>query len=731
MSPVPFAVFSPLLALSLLPLAAAADRWSDWKESEESAVSAHFEPSVDMRSRKIDKSKATGFANLSARIQRPGALRVEGLSAAGCERVVVSVDAVEVPEKRSGVPSVAKDGHYAENPFLPYALPSGKAGPPHVTVRLRAEVPPDGVVRVPALLPLYELYNNPSVYRLRWSVSDAATGRMIARGVLPEAFTGSGDGGGGNDIDILAASGAGAKVSSRPGRATPSTFGAWPMLVSCASSVRFDGAGFDEAFGNAADGAARTFAARALLAGLDLAAADSQAQESLRAAGYTEEVKPVVMPMRGTMRRRATPFQNTAVSRDPPVKNGGYASDGREAERREKVERAMLAARIPGETLERPVGRFVAASVSFLLLFAAVAVAVLVRRFALCRGEARLAAWRELPLWSAICTALALFVLPRLVDRRPYADVTEWRYGIDGLGEALCCADGRAQTFEERQTAWAIPAGAWFERPYGWREARKPGRVVSIAENGSSVLVPPPRTRGEMQSARAWRFAPHRAGAVLSPDPAFDFDAFLREAKLEPGAPGSDPEARRTLGKLLSQWCDGEFRPSQADVDKDLEKRSVTALVPLDGAFAFCRGAWYSLGPMAGGETRRIESGMKTWEGMDTRGKPYANLFAAAPFAIDLDAIRSFANVWLARERDAGRAGENDEDGPNRSGKAKTVSDFDDEELSRIVRSVGSGFVVAVAAGDAAGRPFIEPVFPEGSSAAKTTGRVVFVEAFP
>jgi hypothetical protein len=51
-----------------------------------------------------------------------------------------------------------------------------------------------------------------------------------------------------------------------------------------------------------------------------------------------------------------------------------------------------------------------------------------------------------------------------LLPRRPQADITEFRFARAGWPEVYCRSVQRSLTFEERETAWALPAGSFVLR---------------------------------------------------------------------------------------------------------------------------------------------------------------------------------------------------------------------------------------------------------------------------
>lgn len=706
-----------------------AERWSAWAELPDAPLVARFETSIDTRLHVFQSDNPASYANLFARIPFPGTLVLE--TAAGGAGVVpgtalrIAVEAVSVDMDRSGAPKAPKDAHFASNPLLPFVLPSGASRPPFATVVSGATAPDAGeVARIPVLLPFLRWRDMDGIVRVRWSAAEAGSGRVLARGVLPCAF--SQYEGGRTPMTLVATGDGRAHVSGNVCRPTPATSTAWPTLASDVAKVVFDGAGLDAAFGAAPEGSASTFLARARLVGVSLVSRDP-------AAAMPEGRDVLVPQMHRNSSDGATPLSETQVGR-----RYGADSDPDDPARAalEAANEALLEpARIPGEALGRPYAPFAVATVVFLTLFAIGAVAILVRHFALRRGEARLAVWRALPLWSAASAVVAFLALPRMLDRRPYADVTEWRYGFADSDEAFCIAQARTQSFAATSSSWSIPGDAWFfVGPNFFSGSSDPGMVVSIGgEADRSSVTLPPRLRGEEESIMACRFAPHRSPVSLTSDPALDVQALTREALLAPEAEGSDSASRDVLARLLGDWSAPPSGPPERPL-RPAPERSVTASADLDGVFVWARGSWYALGPMKRDETRALAPERRIWSGMDLRDKPWKNLFDDAPFALTAKDVTTFANAWLARNaatRKADGGAGNDEGGDDGKTAAVALSHYEAQEVARLVRKLGSAFVVAIRNADSADAPFLAPEFPDGPETGRTTGRIVYMEVFP
>lgn len=739
------AVRRALFAAAALALLrpATAENWRDWRPLPDQRISAAFEPFVDMRDGKLDKSDVSGYANLARKTPFPGEIVFSGdfsgdgggLPDGGLEIVV---DAVSVDEAHSGKPSIGKNDHYAGNPFLPYAMPVGPCDEPAATTR--SFVPRDGTgkeIRVPVVTSSGDLWTRgDAACRIRWRILSAANGREIARGVLPEAFTNTTRSRDGKTPDaVYAMAGPGNRAKTRPGRATENTWRAWPALVESFASVVFDDAGFGEAFAGADPSAVSNFFARARLANLVISKKGAKSGENAwPAAWQAAGRRQIVVPKRWNVNLYdgdSAYFSQSPVAvrlRSPgkDAKNGKRAPGGAE-----EADGRFDAIRIPGATLRRPAAPFVVATAAFLVAFASGSVALLVFFFAFRKGEKRLAVWHALPAWCVLCSLFGWLALPLALDRRPYSDVTEWRYSIDGLDESFCIATGRAQTFESKPTSWSVPGGAWFGMPYNWRDRYQKGRVFGFNANadGDATLTLPPRNAGSEDRATAFRFAPRKPAVALSPDPAFSFDGFLREASRAPSAQ-EDGGMRPVFSKFLSEWSGSGFRKPGASGDDPLPQRSVTAHRALDGVFVYSRGSWYALGPMAAGETRALDPSMKVVSGIDTSDTPDDNLFKDAPFAVVEKDVESFASAWLAREKGGRRGGDADGGKSGKGGKRPSLDSYGPEEIEDIVGRLGSAFAVSIFKQDEEDAPFLSPAFPGSAKDVQSTGRIATVEVF-
>lgn len=756
----------PLLAAVLLcamaPPQSRGERWSAWKESPDAPFTARFEASADFRSRKFSDSDLFHFADIHQKSRFPGDIVVEVAAAnpdspdeppavAPGTPVVIVVEAVAVDSDHDGSPVVPHDGHYVSNPFLPFSLPSGTAEKPVVSVSVPATAPErGGSVRVPLFFPALYHRGIGSVLRVRWSVAPASGGAPFARGVLPCAFSVWKDNG--RRTTVHARADGNARLPDSAAKATPLTFDSWPEIVSDIGEIAFDGSGFDAAFGEGTGRDAAEFAARARIAGVELSAVDAGGRAKLRAAG-ARETPDIAVPW-FSIYSGGTEFQLFSSS-EIGAYNGGGSAD---CEAFAEDERKMESARIPGGSLGRNAAAFAAATAVFLLAFAAGAVAILVRFFAFRKGEARLAVWRVLPLWAVGCTVFGLFVLPRFLDRRPYADVTEWRYGISGLGESLCIADGRMLSFRPGTAAWNAPSGASFMDPLHGHWSALAGENGGVElelgrKGGRDRFSMAPEQAGELRDICAFRFAPHDSPVSITPDPQVDPEEFAARIAAGP------PERKEDAGKdapddfmdVLFDWT------TPARIHSRVPDRTVTASENLDGVFVFARGCWYSLGPMSAGETRALDKSQIVLKGLRTFGKPYENLFSSAPFAIAASDVKTCANAWLvacgpgSRRQaacdpaldptdEAGHSVKNlagifeqvdSDDGNDAAAAAAALGAMSPGKIAETAAKFGSAVVVAVKNATADDPPFLVPEFHGGPGSGKTTGRIVFMEVFP
>jgi hypothetical protein len=165
------------------------------------------------------------------------------------------------------------------------------------------------------------------------------------------------------------------------------------------------------------------------------------------------------------------------------------------------------------------------------------------------KGERRVAVWWALPGWAALCFAAIWAGGWLVLERRPWADVTEYRLGMANWPEMHCRAVASAMTFDPGRPEWKLPPGAVVQADRyesldgGWKQID-----ARISAEGIRLRLPRKMT-----------------GSVL---------------ELEAG------------------W----YEPTSAPVA--LEAGMVVATEDVDGAFAMIETEWHALGPMKAGERR-------------------------------------------------------------------------------------------------------------------------------
>ena len=635
--------FSLLLLLALAP-PLHAEPWRAWETAPDAPLAATFEASADTRRRDfVRNADGDGYASVYERTPCPGDL-VLSPAAGGSPRVrSVRVETAFVPGPKTQPPVLPKSAYYESNPFLPFSVPAGSADPWVFSVT--ATFPDDAAwpLRVPVRLPTgywWTLELGTERFRVRWEARDAA-GAVVARGVLPDAFETSGRGS--SDV-TLDARGDRMPAKSKSARATPGTWNAWPFLASSAVDVFFDEPSLRDAFG-ADDAAAVRFLRRAALLGVGT----TGVPRYWTGAPDLARTRPLAAAeMFGRSRGNDHVW---SFSQTTPGSRRHWDKDA--LDKRNEAERQLEPARVPDATLGRKTRPFFGATVLFMVAFAVGTALLLVRFFALRRGEARLAVWRALPLWCAAAAAFALLALPLFLDRGPHADVTEWRYGWPDAPEELRLAEGRFHSFDAASSSWMVPVEAWFYAIADAHREKVPGtgpeEKIDFAA-GVRELRLSERTRGKRETARAAMFAPHDGPAVeISPDPdarASDFLWAVEAPAAEAAAPL--PSGRESFRRLLRDWTCGD-----PDRRSRVPERTVTARRDYAAVWVFARGHWYALGPMKAGETRALDLSQRVQDGMDASDKPYDNLFAHAPFALDMNRIVPVAESWLARDAKA------------------------------------------------------------------------------
>lgn len=336
-----------------------AEQWSAWEQRPGTPFSARFEPFLDTRSRSFSNKDLRNYADFFSRLEFPGEVvfeRVAQNAAPGGGGIRpgapldFTVEVFDVGEENAGAPTIDKAANFAENPRLPFSLPSGRVQRQYATSTVRGAAPAPGAdaVRVLVRLPMFWSFTprHKGVTRLRWRVTEAVGGAEIARGVLPVAFA-LHDWAGREPTTVDATASGDSSLHGHFGFATRSTPSAWPMLLFDAGSIVLDGAGCDEFFGG--DGAdAAKFAVRARLGALVPIARDRVASAKLPAAGLrpgVELLAPAVANGRPQL-SSGIHIQNSTINKNLPF-CGEKEERKRQAER-DSNDRKLKPARIPG-----------------------------------------------------------------------------------------------------------------------------------------------------------------------------------------------------------------------------------------------------------------------------------------------------------------------------------------------------------------------------------------------
>lgn len=680
-----------------------AERWRDWVWVDDATVDASMSPWLDTRQRDFNRGYCGGYASLYGMLPHPGEIVLErtGASHLPDGPLTLRVEVVPVPEDKAGAPSIPANAHYAENPFLPFGPPPGRAAAPVFTSEtvfpMGAAFPLRAHFQMPDYVMTFMHDRDKTLLRVRWSVTDDA-GNTLGRGVIPDAFSPTPyNWGRGEASTIYACSPQSAKdgktCSQDPLFATTNLPMAWPAIADTAEEILFDAPFIDACFATAGDFAA--FARRAAL--LDVAV---RLDESGGAPKILEAVEsavarrpPLVVPSVAkayhhgyVTGKQSLSAGGVDVACGPRWRYSGRYSGSDDAQKPYKDHQArdeelLEKARIPGATLGRDQRWYVAVTVLFMLAFAVGTGVLLVRHFAFRRGEARLAVWRALPVWCVASAVFALIVVRPLLDRSPRADVTEWRYSVCGMPEEIRIDVGRAQSFLKSPADWTFPSDGWF----GPASMKRRCAVRADIAAGTQTLAGAPRVVGDLEEVCTMRFAPRDGSPVsVSPDKS------------------PRPETPADFKKALSGWL-------FISLDRPAPKREVTANRDFDAVWVYAGRQWYSLGPMGKGETVALDASRRVWQGMDLVGKPYANLFANAPLAMRTAAVVSEAERWMAK------ANEPDGEGP---------PPIDEGLLRRLGEVVV--FALRRAGADA---PDLVPVF-NGGRRPVVTSRTVEVEVF-
>ncbi|MBR1609065.1 MAG: hypothetical protein IJ678_05565, partial [Kiritimatiellae bacterium] len=438
----------------------------------------------------------------------------------------------------------------------------------------------------------------------------------------------------------------------------------------------------------------------------------------LRAAGAPEEPEPrIVDPDDGPRSPSAhgMEFGQTPLGKFPwsrVRKSGDRQSDDETAVTWKKLSAVL----VPDDLLGRDVERFRTATVWFLLLFALAVAAVLATFFAARRGEARMPVWKALPALSLAAAAVGLWVVPLALDTEPRSDVTEWRFGVSGLPEAYSVAKGRENAIDAKSAVWNTRAGTWVAPVDSyWDFPGVAGRGISVETDGAtgaSATTGPRRDRGRTKTATARRFIPNEKPFSVSPDPdAVPADFFWAET----GGTAPSPEAADSFAKLLEDWTHGTCGPMGK---VRTPRREITANMDFSAVWVFARGQWYALGPMQAGTTVALDASMRFDKGLSKSDalKRFENVFARAPFAIDLSGIVPWAKFYLG--------GSGGSDGDSAADRPKKVPKGSIDMLDDVL-AIGLAAPDAPCTGPG---PALEASFPFARKPHETTGRVVYVE---
>lgn len=577
--------------------------------------SATFEPAADTRLHAFVRAEVPGSANLHQATACPGDVAVSPANTGGRTDAPLSVrlEVLAYDADKAGAPAVPADEHYEKNPMLPFGPPSGPAPLPLFTTTTTFPAGAEYPLRAPLHLPDLPSLNSPfinhrgTIARVRWAVLDAK-GHAVAHGFLPDAFA---------DwrtwersqLVTLDMRGTPSEASQSDKAhpvipATEASFRSWQFLSHLVMDIEPD----------PASPPSSDFLARAKLLGIAIHPA-------------TNAPLPVVPLCVGNSRYGW--ISSEAFGNLPPGKS--LSQHGRTPDEfRRRQEQLMGAARIPGDTLGRDTIAFFAATAAFMILFFIGTGIVLIRHFAMRKGEARIRVWIALPVWCVTATFLALFALPLLLDRAPRADMTQWRLSTPGASEMLVVETGRAQSFDRAQVVWRCPANCWF----GVRNYVNGGAADIDLAAGTQSLHGGPHKPGVREEAMSMRFEPAREPPfTISPDED------SRHIRFTPDGGIADP-----FNSILKDWAGADISPPAAPPD-----RSITAHGDFAAVWLFARGKWYSLGPMKDGESRAPGASMFVSAGPCTIQTPFANLFDMAPFALAVGNIRATAETWLAK----------------------------------------------------------------------------------
>lgn len=697
----PRSLRSAMAALAiLLPAALPAAQWKDFAELPGQPLRASFAPYADTRHQVFDRTDFTYYGSVYALVGAPGEIVVEPADAATPPAGPLSLrmEAIPVARNDAGIPKLPSNAHFAANPFLPLTIPAGHAEPPAFVAETLFPANAAYPLRAPLHLPenLYRLqsirgktgpYDYDSILRIRWTVA-GGDGRTVATGLLPDGFARAHFG----SFSILVSKeGVPEDIPHErksEGRMllTQDSIAAWPLILEKEADIVLSRRDADAISGGdraRCDEFRRR--ARLLNAAVTIVPGENDGADAAEDAVGEAQPRLIIAPSIGEERYRS--HESPLHAETPSTVQHGYRYAHEAGNMRRRAEGLMAPARIPGATIGRSMAVFCAVTVLFMLVFAT-GTGVILYRILSRRGEARLAVWRALPLWSAAAALFAIFALPLLVDRSPRADVTEWRYAVAGGPEELRICAGRAQTFLRHPTRWTFPADGWF---CGKSIASLAAEKTDLSA-GVATLAGAPRPRGEMEHAKAARFAPHESSPVSA---TADTIAY----------PQSPEEFRETLAVWISRLPSLRWAP---EIDT---LRTVTANRDFSGVWIFTRNRWFALGPMRKGESATPNPINILHEGMDTKGKNYWNLFHETPFNVLRHETELAAEAWMSAY-DAAKS------------KGEPLPEIDHALAARLDDTV----VFALRPSDSAATD-LAPAF-DGGGKPKVFSRIVEVEVF-
>ena len=221
---------------------------------------------------------------------------------------------------------------------------------------------------------------------------------------------------------------------------------------------------------------------------------------------------------------------------------------------KEKVEREASLFENEANLFGKDRDAYLALTLGSLLVFAGGTATIRGVVFLRRKGERRVAIWWALPAWTAACFAGTWLGGALVLDRRPRADVTEYRLALAGWPEMHCRAVASAMTFEPGRPTWRLPSGA----------------------------VPHVRESGRLDGWWA------RWDAEIAPD-----GVRMRLPRKLSG----------TTLKLEAGWFEPTAYPIVLeDGTPDAPGRWAVATEDVDGAYALAEGHWRDLGAMKVGE---------------------------------------------------------------------------------------------------------------------------------